>query len=228
MSLTDKITVITGGSSGLGKEMARILAAKGNKVVVCARDKEGLEKAAKELGAMAFVADVSKKEDIEALVEFTVKSFGRIDVWINNAGVWMPHALIEEMDIKRVHDMFEVNVFGTMYGSKIALLQMHKRNEGILVNIISTSALSGRPTSSGYAASKWAVRGFTDSIRGEYAGTKIKVIGVYPGGMQTSLFDEKKPDNINEYMLPDVVAGKIIKNLEREKPVEELIIKRLN
>ena len=224
--MKENIIVITGGIRGLGKELAKILTSRGNKAVICGRNKEEIEKTAKEVGATAFVADVTKETDVKALAEFTIKSFRRIDIWINNAGVWTPHALIEDTDIQRVRGMFEVNVFGTMYGSKAALLQMRKQGEGILVNIISTSALTSRPMSSGYASSKWALRGFTNSIREEYKEAKIKIIGVYPGGMKTNLFDEKKPDDIGEYMDPESVAEKIVANLEQERPIEELILKR--
>ncbi|MBN2198036.1 SDR family oxidoreductase [Candidatus Wolfebacteria bacterium] len=225
MNLINKIIVITGGSSGLGKEMAKILAANGNKVVICAQNKKEIEKSAKEIKAIPFVANVTKKKDIENLAKFTIKSFGRIDVWINNAGIWMAHSPFEKTNLKRVRELFEVNVFGAMYGSQLALLQMKKQKQGILVNIISISALTGRPNSSGYAASKWAIRGFTNSIQKEYKGTKIKIIGVYPDKIKTSLYDEKKPGDINKYMLPDFVAKKIIENLKKEKPSEELIIK---
>jgi NAD(P)-dependent dehydrogenase (short-subunit alcohol dehydrogenase family) len=225
--MKDKVVVITGASKGLGKGLAQLLASKGNKVIICARRKDEVEETAKEIGALAFVADVTKEDDIKALAAFVLKSFGRIDIWINNAGVWVPHAPIEEMDLTRMHTMFEINVFGTMYGSKAALLQMRRQEEGgVLVNILSTSALNGRPTSSGYAASKWAARGFTESIREEYKGTNIKVIGVYPGGMQTNLFDEEKPSHIAEYMTYESVAQKIVENLELEHPQDDLIIQR--
>ncbi|MFA7286805.1 MAG: SDR family oxidoreductase [Patescibacteria group bacterium] len=224
--MKDKVIVITGGSRGLGKGMAQLLASKKNTVVICSKNKTEVEKTAKDINATAFVADVTKESDVKALADFTVKQFGGIDVWINNAGVWLPHATIEEVDMKRVDGIFAVNVFGTMYGAKTALLQMRKQQCGTVVNIVSTSGLDARPTSSIYAASKWAVRGFTDSIREEYRETNIKILAVYPGGMQTALFDEKKPNDINTYMSFESVAEKIVANLELAEPLEELIIKR--
>lgn len=113
-----------------------------------------------------------------------------------------------------------------MYGSKVALSQMHTQNSGTLVNIISSSALVPKPTFSGYAASKWAVRGFTDSIREEYRDTPVKIIGVYPGGIKTNLFDEDSAVDTSAYMTPEHVAEKIVENLEQSDPVEELIIRR--
>ncbi|MFA7286799.1 MAG: SDR family oxidoreductase [Patescibacteria group bacterium] len=224
--MKDKVIVITGGSKGLGKGLANILANNSNRVVICARHEVELDKTAKEIGAIPFLADVAKEEDVELLAAYAVKEFGCIDLWINNAGIWLPHASIEDTDLKKVQEMFLVNVFGTMNGSKIALTQMRKQGHGTVVNIISTSGLIARPQSSGYAASKWAVRGFTDSIREEVKGTDIHVLSVYPGGMQTDLFGEQKPEEMNKYMTFESVAEKIIENLDALEPLTELIIKR--
>lgn len=222
----EKIAVITGGSKGLGKGLAQELLRRGHKAVICARNKEEIEATAKDIGAMPFVADVANEADIERLAAFAVSTFGRIDIWINNAGVWLPHSPIEDLDIGRVRAIFEVNVFGAMNGSKTALIQMRKQGSGMIVNIVSTSGLVGRPTSSGYAASKWAERGFTDSLREECKGSGIRVIGVFPGGMQTALFDEQRPADIGNYMSYESVAKTIVENLEQAAPQEEQIIRR--
>ena len=103
---------------------------------------------------------------------------------------------------------------------------MKKQGSGMIVNIVSSSALSGRPLSSAYAASKWAARGFTDSLREEVKGTPLKVVGVYPGGMKTHLFDENPPEDYKEYMEASDVAQKIVDNLDQESPQEEQIIRR--
>lgn len=225
MNLQNKIVVITGAGRGLGKILANGLARRGAKVVVSGKDKN-IEDVAKEVQGLAVVTDVTKGPDIARLAETTLNKFGQIDIWINNAGLWMAHAPIEEMDWARVHDLMEVNFFGTAYGSKTALVQMKKQKYGTIVNILSTSALSGRPFSSGYCASKFAADGFTKSLRGEVSGTPIKVIGVYPGGMKTNLFDDNKPDDFASYMNPEDVAERIIANFEKDIPEEGLIIKR--
>ncbi len=224
--MNEKVAVVTGGSKGLGKELAGQLVKKGYRVVICATRKDELQKTAEEIGATAFVADVTKETEIKDLADFAVALFGRIDIWINNAGIWMPHAPVEQLDIERAKQMFEVNVFGVMNSSKVALIQMQKQGSGTIINISSTSGLTGRPTSSSYAASKWAVRGFTESLRKECEGSGIKVITVYPGGMRTSFFEGNKPADIGTYMDPASVAEKIIQNLEQGTPEEELIIKR--
>jgi len=224
--MNKEVAVITGGTKGLGRALSEQFITKGCRVIICARDKAEVEAVAKEINTAAFAADVTKEEDIKALADFAVASFGQIDIWINNAGVWLPHAPIEQLDIERVRKMFEVNVFGVMSGSKYALTQMRKQDNGTIINIISTSGLTGHPSSSGYAASKWAVRGFTESLRAECGESGIKVISVYPNYMKTNLFDEKKPEDIESYMAPESVAQKIIENLEQENPQNELIIKQ--
>jgi len=224
--MKDKTIVITGGSSGLGKGLAQLLVSKGNRVVICSPIKEEIEKTAREINAIPFVADVTKVNDMQALTNFAVSSFGLIDIWFNNAGVWIPRALFQDVDIEKIRSMFDVNVFGVMNGSKVAVVQMQKQGGGTIVNIISTSGLSSRPMSSGYASSKWAVRGFSDSIREENRKTNIKIISVYPGGMQTSLFKEDNPEDIDDYMTFESVAEKIVNNLEQDEPAEEQTIKR--
>ena len=222
----NKVVVITGGSSGIGKALATALIAHGNQVVISSRNKAELDAVAQEIGATAFPADVTNSGDVMALARFVLEKFERIDVWVNNAGIWMPHALLQDLDLERVKKLFEVNVYGLMYGSKTALIEMLREGSGTIVNISSTSGLSGRPGSSGYAASKWAVRGFTDSLREEVKGTSIKVLTVYPGGTQTHLFDEAKREDYQDFMTPESVAEKIVANLESETPEQELIIKR--
>jgi NAD(P)-dependent dehydrogenase (short-subunit alcohol dehydrogenase family) len=224
MQLKDAVIVITGASRGLGLEMARAFKSKGAKLVLAARSPE-IKEATASLGAAGFDMDVTDEKSVSALAAKAVEMHGRIDLWINNAGIWIPHAPIEQTDWKRVHDMVEVNLFGTVYGSKAALIQMRKQKGGVILNILSTSALEGRPGSSGYCASKYAAVGFTKSLRLE-AKPDIKVIAAYPGGMRTSFFDEKKPENYNEYMDPKYVVEKIVANLELADPQEELIIKK--
>ncbi|OGF80585.1 hypothetical protein A2W48_00555 [Candidatus Giovannonibacteria bacterium RIFCSPHIGHO2_12_44_12] len=121
--------------------------------------------------------------------------------------------------------MMEVNLFGVIYGSKATLTQMRKQPSGVIINILSTSALTGRAFSSAYCASKYAVAGFTKSLRQE-SGPDISVIEIYPGGMKTNLFDEDKPEDFDSYMDPNYVAEIIVENFKKAIPKNELIIKR--
>jgi short-subunit dehydrogenase len=226
MDLKDKVVVITGASKGLGVAIAKAISKEGCKIVVSATSKDLLDKIALEINGYAVKADVRDEHQMIKLAEQTIQRFGKIDIWINNAGVRIPHSNLEEIDWNRAHNMMEVNYFGTAYGSKAALKYMKTQKSGIIVNILSTSALEGRPRSSAYAASKGAAKGFTESIRNEVKEDNITVISVYPGGMKTEFFNEQIPENYDKYMDPESVAQKIIENLKKEKPEEELILKR--
>ena len=226
MQLKNAVVLITGGSRGLGQALAETFVQAGSQVVITAKNQELLNQVAKGIGALSLLLDVRSESQVEAAVQKVIERFGRIDIWVNNAGIWLPHVPIEKMDLSRVHDMVEVNLFGTIYGSKIALQQMRKQSGGVIVNILSTSALTGRAYGSGYCASKYAAVGFTSSLRLEVEADNIKVIAVYPGGMKTSFFDEAKPENYDEYMEPAEVARKIVDNLAGPNPELELIIKR--
>jgi NAD(P)-dependent dehydrogenase (short-subunit alcohol dehydrogenase family) len=226
----DKVIVITGSSSGLGKGLAEILAVQGAKVVVSApnlpADTKALESIAIAIGGDAVTADVRNENEVDSLAKKAVEHFGRIDIWINNAGIWLPKAPIEDIDMKKARDLFDVNVFGCLNGCRAALKVMKKQGSGVIVNIVSTAALSGRAFSLVYSASKHAERGVTDSLREELKEEKsrIKVIGIYPGGMKTDLFGKAKPDDYDKYMSVESVAHKIIVNLGKNDPQDELVI----
>lgn len=220
MELKNKVVIITGGTKGLGREMALSFLKEGSSVVVCSRNKEELDKL--ETGILGVVADVTKEEEVENLAKTTLEKFGRIDIWVNNAGVWLPHASAEEFDMNKVRKMFDVNVFGLMNGSRVAIREMKKNKSGVIVNIISDSALAPRAESSMYCSSKWAARGFTDSIRED--NEDILVISIYPGAIKTNIFGNNKPEFFDDFMKAGDVANKIVENLKRENPKEELMI----
>ena len=122
--------------------------------------------------------------------------------------------------------MIEINLFGTVYGSKEAIIQQKKQKSGVIINILSTSALEGRANASAYAASKFAVVGFTQSLRAEAKPFNIQVISVYPGGMRTEFFREQVPSDYEQYQDPKIVAEGILNNLKKDKVEEELILRR--
>lgn len=226
MLLQNKVIVITGAGNGLGKALAKMLISKKANLVLCDKNEKALQIVAEETHPTSVLIDTTNKKDIDKLVEMALDKFGKIDIWINNAGVWLPRMNIEEVSTERAHNLIEVNFFGTLNGVVSAIKQMKTQGDGTIVNIVSTSALTGRPQSAIYASSKHAVKGLTDSIREELKDFKIKVIGIYPGGIKTNLFEEKRPEDFDEYMTPEFVAEKIVTNLEKNNPDEELIIKR--
>ncbi len=226
MKLKDKVIVITGGSQGFGKALARVFEHEKAHVVISSSDKENLESTAKELFVDYFLADVTSHEDVKKLGKYVFEKYGVIDFWINNAGIQIAPSLIENVDIQKLHYLFEVNFFGYFYGCQIALFYMKKQNSGAIININSTAGLEGKPEISTYSSSKFAVKGLTESIRKEVDSLDIKIYGVFPGGMQTDIYKEKYPSDLKEYMDVNTVAEKVVANLKSDNPEIDFIIKR--
>ena len=223
MKIANKVIVITGANRGLGKVMADIFKLKGGTVVVSDIEGDNVD----------IKADVTKESDVKAITNYAINKYGRIDIWINNAGIWMPVSLIEEIDLQKAQKLFQVNFFGTLNGMRSAVLQMKRQESndssgGMIVNIISTTAIDGLHGSSGsmYVASKYAIKGLTNCVRDEIIGSEISVIGVYPGGIKTELFGNEQPNNISDFMSVDFVAEKIVENLEKDIPENDLILLR--
>lgn len=226
MNLRDKIIVITGGSQGFGKALAKSFTDEGAKVVISSHDKKSLELVSKELSIDYFLADVTSLDDLKKLGEYVFKKYGVIDIWINNAGIQIAPSLMENIDAQKIHHLFDINFFGYFYGCQVALSRMKKQNKGLIININSTAGLDGKPEISAYSSSKFAIKGLTESIRKEVKDFNIKIYGVFPGGMKTEIYKEKYPDDLNEYMETEPVAKKVIDNLKEDIPKVDLVIKR--
>ena len=226
MILKDKIIIITGASQGFGKALAKALKQEKAQVVISSHDKENLEKTANELSVDYFLADVTSFDNVKELGEYTVEKYGKMDFWINNAGIQIAPSFVEDVDIKKLHNLFEINFFGYFYGCQIALSQMKKQKGGVVININSTAGLDGKPEISAYSSSKFAIKGLTESIRKEIKDLDIKILGIFPGGMQTDIYREKYPDDIKDYMEVDAVVEKVIANLKSENLEIDFIIKR--
>jgi short-subunit dehydrogenase len=222
MNFKDKVVVITGASKGLGKALAEEFSKEGAILALNARQEFDLNLPE----AHYFTGDVSNEENVERISQEVIQKLGKIDVWINNAGIWLPPVPFEEVPSNRITQLFQVNVLGTIYGSKAAAVQMKKQNSGLILQIISTSALEGRNGQAVYCATKYAVDGFSKSIRKELEPFNIRVYSVFPGGMKTALFNEEIPAEYEQYMDPQEVAQKILDNLKQDNPEEELILRR--
>lgn len=190
-----KVVVITGASSGIGAATARMLAKDGAKLVLGARRENLLQDLAKEiekLGGRAVyaVTDVRKVGEVENLAELAVKTFGRIDVWLNNAGI-MPQSLLSQRLIKDWDDTIDINIKGTLYGIAAALPYMEKQQSGHFINLSSVAGHYARSGGAIYSASKWAVRAISESLRQEMAEaeTNVRVTIVSPGAVNTELLE---------------------------------------
>lgn len=180
--MKNKVVVITGASSGIGRALAKEFASLGAKLSLAARRTELLEELLEELsGTEIFIqkTDVSNENDCRVLIEETIKRFGRIDVLINNAGISM-RALFEDVDLNVIRQLMDVNFYGTVYCSKFALPHLLK-TKGSLVGVISIAGYVGLPGRTGYSASKFAIRGFLDTIRIENLKKGLHVLVAAPG-----------------------------------------------
>lgn len=228
MILQNKVIIITGASQGFGKALAKALKQEKALVVISSHDKENLKKTAKELSVDHFLADVTSFKNIEKLGKYAIRKYGKIDYWINNAGIQIAPSLVEKVDIKKLHYLFDVNFFGYFYGCRIALSYFKKQKSGTIININSTAGLDGKPGISAYSSSKFAIKGLTESIRKEVKDLDIKILGVFPGGMQTDIYKEKYPDDLKDYMEADTVVEKVMANLKSDNPKLDFVIKRPN
>ena len=177
-----KVVIVTGASSGIGKALAVKYASEGWNVVVAARRLDRLEALEKQFGKDAILpvkTDVTQESDCKNLIEQTVKRFGRINVLINNAGISM-RASFEDVELDVLHRLMDVNYWGTVYCTKYALPHLLE-NRGSLVGVISTGGYIGLPGRTGYSASKFAIRGFLDTIRVEYLRSGLHVLVTAPG-----------------------------------------------
>jgi len=181
--MKDKVVIVTGASSGIGLATARVFGANGAKVVLAARRLELLEQLAPSVApadrVLCVQCDVTSEEDCRALVEKTVARFGRIDVLVNNAGISM-RAMFRDLDLKVLHSLMDVNFWGTVNCSKAALPYLLE-SKGSLVGVISIAGYSALPARTGYSASKYAVRGFLDTLRIEHLKDGLNVLVFAPG-----------------------------------------------
>lgn len=185
MKLNNKIVIITGASSGIGKSLAIECAKRGANVVLAARQYVTLCEIAQDLEkqynikALAVQCDVAIEEDCEHLIKQALTTFGKIDVLINNAGISM-RALFQDADLKVLKSLMDVNFWGTVYCTKYALPEILK-TQGSVVGISSIAGYKGLPGRTGYSASKFAMNGFLDSLRVENLKTGVHVLTACPG-----------------------------------------------
>jgi short-subunit dehydrogenase len=180
--MKDKVVVITGASSGIGKALAYEFASRGASLVLAARRIDRLQQIKHDLPnarMLTIQADVSQEHDCQNLINQAVSTFGRIDVLINNAGISM-RALFAELDLSVIKKLMDVNFWGTVYCTKSALPHLLK-TKGTVVGVISIAGYVGLPARTGYSASKYAIRGFLDALRVENLKTGLHVLVAAPG-----------------------------------------------
>ena len=236
-SLAQKIILITGASSGIGEATARHLAAQGARVVLGARRTERLEKLAAEIRAAGGIAeyralDVTRLDDVQAFADFALKTFGRIDVIINNAGV-MPLSPLAELKVDEWNRMIDVNIRGVLHGIAAVLPHMTARKGGQIINLSSIGGHRVWPTCAVYSGTKFAVRAISEGFRQETQDIRVTIIS--PGVVESELADtitskataEAMADFRKVALTPDAIARAVAYAIEQPADVDvnEIIVR---
>lgn len=216
MIISGSNVIVTGGSSGTGKATARLLCSKGANVLITGRDVGRLAKAAESMGCAWIRADVSFPEDVDKTFDWVRDNWNnRLDALINNAGIG-EFAAVSETPMESYHRVMAVNFFGPVMMVKKALPLMRARKSGSIVNLASTSSQKGFTSGSAYASSKFALRGFTQSLLEEVRSQNIRVFQINPSEVSTAFGNpERKERKETDHKLgPDQLAQTIVAVLE--------------
>ncbi len=228
-----KIVVITGGTDGIGKALVEQFMAEQALVATCGRSEEKLALLKSELpgkNLLAVQCDVSREQDCKAFIEQVISSFGHIDILINNAGISM-RSLFKDVNLEAMKQVMDINFWGTVYCTKYALESIVE-HKGSIVGISSVAGHRGLPGRGGYSASKFALNGWLESLRGELLDTGVNVMWIAPGFTQTNVrkvaltkdlkAQGKSPLNESKLMTADECATHIIDAIKKRKRSEVL------
>lgn len=233
MELKNKTVVITGGGSGMGRELVLNLLKRGNKVIALDINESGLQETSrlaedlKEALAIQ-VVDIASKESIDELTGKIIASFGQVDGIINNAGIIQPFERLGDLGFASIKKVFDINFFGTLYLIKAFLPHLLTRPEAHIVNISSMGSFLPIAGQSIYGASKAAVKMMSESLAFELKETNVRVMTVFPGAIFTNIRvnsglgeadtdDSSKRTAPKGVTLPSVAAQEIIKGMEKNK-----------
>lgn len=222
--LTNKIAVVTGASSGLGKAVTEQLAAEGVTVFALARSIEKISFANSVHKIKTNIRDLQSIDDAFQKID---DHTNKIDFLINCAGRALTKSL-EDTTRDEIMDVFGINLKGNIYIAQEVYKRMIPQKSGHIINVSSTSGIKARDSETIYCASKWGLRGFTESLRLEALKYKIRVTGVFPGGMKSDFWKNDPEKDITKYMDPTIVAEEIIHILKSDESISmsEVVIER--
>lgn len=226
----DKVVLITGASSGIGRALALKFAKEGSRVMLGARSIAQLEEVGEEIRQAGGTAnwaslDVTQQSDCERFISETLKIYGKVDILINNAGISM-RALFQDLDVEVIERVMQVNFFGTVYCTRAAIDQIVK-NQGSIVGISSIAGFRGLPGRTGYSASKFAMHGFLEALRTELLKKNVHVLLACPGFTESNIRkvalkgdgsqQSETPLNEDKLMSAEEVAAHIYRAVTRRK-----------
>jgi len=215
MELSGKVAIVTGGTKGIGRAIAEALVSGGTNVSLCGRREDELHEAVSDLNgldagqATGSVCDIRNYDDVTALFDHTVQTFGGVDILVNNAGVGI-FATVEEMTPEDFHAVLETNVFGVFYCCHQAIPLMRERGGGYIINISSLAGANPHPRMAAYNASKFGLNGFSEALMQEVRHDGIKVSYIMPGSVNTE-FGGDTPDPSKSWQLqPEDIAKTVL------------------
>jgi dehydrogenase/reductase SDR family protein 7B len=230
--MKDKVVVITGGTSGIGKALAEKFGKEGGKIVITGRNSDALLKTTQELKAkgieiLPIQSDVSKEQDNIQMAKEVISRFGRIDILINNAGISM-RALFENLDLDVVKQVMDINFYGALYATK-ACLPSIMEYKGSVVGISSIAGYRGLPGRTGYSASKFALQGFLEVLRTEMLKKGVHVLTACPGFTASNIREKallangraqgKSPRDEGKMMSAEECAFHIYKAVKKRRKI---------
>jgi NAD(P)-dependent dehydrogenase (short-subunit alcohol dehydrogenase family) len=223
MKLRDRVAVITGGGRGIGKAIAIAYAGEGAKLALCARTSSELDQAVDEIQALkaeceGWSCDVSVEEPVQEFVANVLKTFGKIDVLVNNAGVMTRPVPMAELEVKKWDYTIAVNLRGPFLVTRAVLPQMIKQKNGSIINVSSSIGRGAYANFIAYATSKWGLEGFTQTLAAEVRSYNIRANTVEPGYVATKLtgYSGSKPESVTDvfvYLASDEakdITGKML------------------
>lgn len=223
----NKVIVITGGAGGLGRAIIEKLCGQ-NTIIALDSSQEKLNELQAQTSCQTLLCDITDPEQVKKTIEKILQDNDKIDVLINNAGVWIQGKL-NENDDQKISNVFAVNCLGTIYTTKYVLPAMQENNAGLIFNIVSMAGLSAKGERSVYNASKWAMTGFTKCLQEDLKGTQIRVMGIYPSLVNTKLFENAgiSRNDLDRGLNPNQIAKTIefAMSLEPTVNLDEIVIK---
>jgi len=228
--MENKVVIITGGSSGIGKACAESFGRAGAKIVITGRNRENLSEVSNELeksgiDVLSIVADSANEQDNKRMIEETLARFGKIDVLINNAGITM-RSQFNEVDLNVFKKVMDINFYGTVYATKYALPHILK-SKGSVVGISSIAGHRGLPERTAYSSSKFAMQGFLESLRTELLKKEVHVLAACPGFTTSNIRNRaltkdgsvqgESPRDEDKMMSAEEVAEAILKAVKHRK-----------
>lgn len=222
MKLENKVAIVTGSASGIGKAIAILYAKEGAKVVVSDINLEAAQVVVAEIEsaggfAVAVMTNVAKQEDIDNLIETTIKSFGTVDIVVNNAGIMDNFIPVAEVTDEGWDKVIAVNTTGPMRLIRKSMPILLEKKKGVIINVASVGGLQGSRAGAAYTASKFAVVGLTKNIGFQYAKEGIRCNAIAPGGVNTNI--GKTIDNPSKFGMERATSG-AVNNPRMGEPVE--------